>query len=212
MPPRSWHRPSWPTILVSTLLSSLCLPAHAADKTAADYYIHSLPGAPEPLLNMYAGHVEVTPEHHGNMFFWFHKNRHIANRQRTVIWLNGGPGCSSMDGALMEIGPYRVKKDGNLALNDGSWDEFANLLFIDNPVGTGFSYVDTDSYVHELDEMANQMVIFLEKWFAIFPEHARDDVGIPSSIAHANFTDAQHRSTSLASLTPVNTSLTLQKP
>jgi len=161
---------------------------------------------------MYAGHVEVTPEHHGNMFFWFHKNRHIANRQRTVIWLNGGPGCSSMDGALMEIGPYRVKKDGTLTLNDGSWDEFANLLFIDNPVGTGFSYVDTDSYVHELDEMANQMVIFLEKWFAIFPEHARDDVSICNSTASCDITNARHRSTSLENLTLVSTSLTLQKP
>jgi len=213
MPPWSRHRSSWPAIFLSTFLSSLCLPAHAAaDKTAADYYIHSLPGAPEPLLNMYAGHVEVTPEHHGNMFFWFHKNRHIANRQRTVIWLNGGPGCSSMDGALMEIGPYRVKKDGTLGLNDGSWDEFANLLFIDNPVGTGFSYVDTDSYVHELDDMANQMVIFLEKWFAIFPEHARDDVGTFSRIALCNVTDTRHRSTLLASLTPVNTSRISQRP
>lgn len=169
----------WPSLLVSTLLSSLCFSTPAAaltDKTAADYYIHSLPGAPEPLLNMYAGHVEITPEHHGNMFFWFYKNRHIANRRRTVIWLNGGPGCSSMDGAMMEVGPYRVKKDGNLELNDGSWDEFANLLFIDNPVGTGFSYVDTNQYVSELDEMAAQMTTFLEKWFAIFPEHAHDDV------------------------------------
>jgi carboxypeptidase D len=173
----SRQRLSWPSLLLSTLLSSICfLTPAAADKTAADYYIHSLPGAPQPLLNMYAGHVEITPEHHGNMFFWFYKNRHIANRQRTVIWLNGGPGCSSMDGAMMEIGPYRVKKDGNLELNDGSWDEFANLLFIDNPVGTGFSYVDTDSYLHDLDEMAVQMTTFLEKWFAIFPEHAHDDV------------------------------------
>jgi carboxypeptidase C (cathepsin A) len=117
-----------------------------------------------------------------------------------------------MDGAMMEIGPYRVKKDGNLALNDGSWDEFANLLFIDNPVGTGFSYVDTDSYVSELDEMANQMVIFLEKWFSIFPEHARDDVRPSNSIALCQFTDAQHRSTLLANLTPANTSHTSQRP
>lgn len=180
MPVSLRQRASWPSLLLSTLLSSICFSASAvaADKTAADYYIHSLPGAPQPLLNMYAGHVEVTPEHHGNMFFWFYKNRHIANRQRTVIWLNGGPGCSSMDGAMMEIGPYRVKKDGTLTMNDGSWDEFANLLFIDNPVGTGFSYVDTDSYIHDLDEMAVQMTTFLEKWFAIFPEHARDDVSV----------------------------------
>jgi hypothetical protein len=110
------------------------------------------------------------------MFFWHFQNQHIANKQRTVIWLNGGPGCSSEDGALMEIGPYRLKDDHTLEYNDGSWTEFANVMFVDNPVGTGFSYVDTDSYLHELEEMANQFVIFLEKWFALFPEYERDDV------------------------------------
>lgn len=76
----------------------------------------------------------------------------------------------------MEIGPYRVQEDGTLRYNDGSWDEFANILFVDNPVGTGFSYVNTDSYVHELTDMANQMVIFLEKFFTLFPEYQDNDV------------------------------------
>lgn len=76
----------------------------------------------------------------------------------------------------MEIGPYRVNENGTLRLQDGSWDEFANILFVDQPVGTGFSYSDTDSYVHEMDEMANQMINFLEKWFDIFPEYAHTDV------------------------------------
>ena len=78
----------------------------------------------------------------------------------------------------MEIGPYRVRQNAKLEYNEGSWDEFANLLFVDNPVGTGFSYVDTDSYLHELPEMATQMVQFLEKWFALFPEYQDDDVRI----------------------------------
>jgi len=76
----------------------------------------------------------------------------------------------------MEIGPYRVREGGKLDYNDGSWDEFANLLFVDNPVGTGFSYVDTDSYVHELSEMATEFVTFLERWFELFPEYEHDDV------------------------------------
>lgn len=83
-----------------------------------------------------------------------------------------------MDGALMELGPYRVKTDGNLEYNAGSWDEFANVLFVDNPVGTGFSYVDTNSYLHELQQMADNFIVFLEKWFAVFPEYEHDDVGI----------------------------------
>lgn len=81
-----------------------------------------------------------------------------------------------MDGALMEIGPYRLKDDKHLVYNEGAWDEFANVLFVDNPVGTGFSYVDTDSYVHELTEMGDQMIRFLEKFFTIFPEYASNDV------------------------------------
>ena len=121
-------------------------------------------------------HIEVNPEHNGNLFFWHFQNRHIANRQRTVIWLNGGPGCSSMDGAFMEIGPYRLKDDAHLRYNDGSWDEFSNLLFVDNPVGTGFSYVNTDSFVTELPEMARQMVIFFEHFFQIFPQYEDNDV------------------------------------
>ena len=90
-----------------------------------------------------------------------------------------------MDGALMEIGPYRVGADGTLSYNNGSWDEFANLLFVDNPVGTGFSYVNTDSYLKELDQMTDQFVLFLEKWFQLFPEYETDDVSHgPSGCSH----------------------------
>jgi carboxypeptidase D len=128
------------------------------------------------ILTLRCSHIEVDAQNSGNLFFWHYQNRHIANKQRTVLWLNGGPGCSSMDGALMEIGPYRVEKDGKLSYNNGSWDEFANLLFVDQPVGTGFSYVNTNSFLHELDEMADQFMVFLEKWFALFPEYEHDDV------------------------------------
>lgn len=79
----------------------------------------------------------------------------------------------------MEIGPYRLKDDKTLIYNDGAWNEFANVLFVDSPVGTGFSYVDTNAYVRELDEMAEQFVIFMEKWYALFPEYEHDDVGHP---------------------------------
>lgn len=79
----------------------------------------------------------------------------------------------------MEVGPYRVKDGSNgpkLEYNEGSWNEFANIMFVDNPVGTGYSFVDSDSYTHELPEMADQFVQFLEKWFALFPEYEHDDV------------------------------------
>lgn len=115
-----------------------------------------------------------------------------------------------MDGAMMEVGPYRVTEDGNLKYNNGSWDEFANLLFVDQPVGTGFSYVNTDSYLSELDQMAEHMIIFLEKWFALFPEYEHDDVSIHSSNAVSRLTASS--STSQANRTQASTSLTSRAP
>ncbi|OCK83643.1 pheromone-processing carboxypeptidase KEX1 [Lepidopterella palustris CBS 459.81] len=177
--PSRWRSGGSIAMLACSLLCSVSwIPRASAEKSAADYFVHALPGAPEPLLKMHAGHIEITPEHHGNLFFWHFQNRHIANKQRTVIWLNGGPGCSSMDGALMEVGPYRVREGGKLEYNDGSWDEFANILFVDNPVGTGFSYVDSNAYLHELDEMTAQFMLFLDKWFSLFPEYEHDDLYI----------------------------------
>lgn len=80
----------------------------------------------------------------------------------------------------MEIGPYRLKDNEHLVYNDGAWDEFANVLFVDNPVGTGFSYVDTDSFVSGITQMADQMIQFLEKFFKLFPEYTSNDVGVRS--------------------------------
>ncbi|KAJ4302354.1 Cell death protease [Collariella sp. IMI 366227] len=175
----SWSSSSWLPAIIAAFALPWTTTLAGADKAAGDYFVHSLPGAPDgPLVKMHAGHIEVTPEHNGNIFFWHFQNKHIANKQRTVIWLNGGPGCSSEDGALMEIGPYRLKDAQTLEVNDGAWNEFANVLFVDNPVGTGFSYANTDSYVRELDDMADQFVTFLEKWFALFPEYEHDDLYI----------------------------------
>lgn len=78
----------------------------------------------------------------------------------------------------MEVGPYRLKDDHTLEYNKGSWDEFANLLFVDQPVGTGLSYVNGDSYIHNLDQMAAHFMTFLERFFELFPEYERDDVGV----------------------------------
>jgi carboxypeptidase D len=85
----------------------------------------------------------------------------------------------------MEIGPYRVRDGGKLETINGSWNEFANLLFVDNPVGTGFSYVETNQFVSELQQMADQFMQFLESWFKIFPEYRMDDVSHVFCNVHA---------------------------
>lgn len=79
-----------------------------------------------------------------------------------------------MDGALMEVGPFRTQKD-KLVANPGSWNKDANLLFVDQPVGVGLSTTDSDSYLHELPDMAKDIITFLEKYFEIFPEQITND-------------------------------------
>lgn len=98
-----------------------------------------------------------------------------------VFWFNGGPGCSSFDGALMEVGPFRTipasktsSGDVELTLVDG-WDEFATIVFVDQPAGTGLSYVPTDGYIHELSQAATEFVTFLEHFYEVFPELKNQD-------------------------------------
>lgn len=105
------------------------------------------------------------------MFFWnFQSEFTTTEREKTVLWLNGGPGCSSMDGAVMEVGPFRAKDKNTLEPNPGAWSRNANMLFVDQPIGVGFSTADTDSYIHELSEMAADMITFLKEYIKVFPE------------------------------------------
>ncbi|KAI5301331.1 Cell death protease [Ascosphaera pollenicola] len=76
----------------------------------------------------------------------------------------------------MEIGPFRLTTDHTLRHLNSSWNEFANMLFVDQPLGTGFSYANTDSLDHEMVQVADHMVTFLENWFAIFPQYQSDDL------------------------------------
>jgi len=68
-----------------------------------------------------------------------------------VLWLQGGPGCSSLFGTFIENGPNIIQGDGTWVQNNYSWNSNANMIWIDNPVGTGFSYSTTGNY--ETDEI-----------------------------------------------------------
>lgn len=124
---------------------------------------------------MHAGHITLNETTDTNLFFWrFQKQG--TNFNRTVIWLNGGPGCSSMDGAMMESGPLRVNDEGQLVYNTGSWYEAADMVFVDQPGGTGFS--TTNDYDKELTDVATEFIVFLLEYFKDFPEDASNDIYI----------------------------------
>ncbi|CAF2128290.1 unnamed protein product [Rotaria magnacalcarata] len=149
-----------------------------SDLQASDFYVTGLPFLPKEAssIRMHAGHLPVNSEHHGALFFWHFASKYAGDKPRTVIWLNGGPGCSSLIGAWAEISPFRFQDKTTIVENNGSWHMFTNLLFIDQPAGTGFSYIDTDSFIHELDEMTNHFLNFLDRYINIFPELLQNDI------------------------------------
>ncbi|RKP27726.1 Alpha/Beta hydrolase protein [Syncephalis pseudoplumigaleata] len=76
----------------------------------------------------------------------------------------------------MENGPYRPRADHQLDINPYSWHTYANVLFIDQPAGTGFSYAERGSGVHDIPTAAKAIRIFLGKFFKVFPEYEQSEV------------------------------------
>ncbi|XP_006660387.1 serine carboxypeptidase-like 51 [Oryza brachyantha] len=99
------------------------------------------------------GYVQVRPKAH--MFWWLYRSPHRVNNGSTpwptVLWLQGGPGASGVGyGNFMEIGPL----DTDLKPRASTWLAKADLLFVDNPVGTGFSYVEGGGLLARTDAEA----------------------------------------------------------
>jgi carboxypeptidase C (cathepsin A) len=100
---------------------------------------------------MYAGTMKSSTTANDNIFYWLFRDPKRDTSVPLVIWLNGGPGSTSMFGLFAENGPLRVSRNGtgpddflvdwqDPATTGGSWFDVADVLYIDQPVGTGFSY------------------------------------------------------------------------
>ncbi|KAJ8663593.1 hypothetical protein O0I10_000838 [Lichtheimia ornata] len=148
-----------------------------AAQTAEDYKVTTVPGVDGAIalnFSQYAGHIEITPESHGNLFFW--SIQPDVETEKLIIWLNGGPGCSSMDGLFMGNGPYRVNRDLSLNVTSTGWQEHATMVFVDQPVGTGYSLVDDKGYAKNMVEVMDQFVTFIDKLFEVFPEYKEKEM------------------------------------
>lgn len=92
----------------------------------------------------YSGYVLADPVNNGNLFYWFFEAINGDKNAPVLLWLQGGPGGSSMFGLLAENGPYYLTEDLQLIPRNITWNTNYAMLYIDNPVGVGFSFVDTD--------------------------------------------------------------------
>ena len=85
-----------------------------------------------------AGYIDVGDSK--NLFYWMFESRNDPSTDPVLLWMSGGPGCSSQLALFGENGPYIVEDDLSLTLNPQSWNNNATVIWVDQPVGTGFSY------------------------------------------------------------------------
>ncbi|XP_057774000.1 serine carboxypeptidase-like 34 isoform X2 [Salvia miltiorrhiza] len=156
-------------ILMAAVVAGGMRAEQEADRVAA------LPGQPAVSFKQYAGYVTVNESHGRALFYWFFEATKNPQRKPLLLWLNGGPGCSSIGyGQSEELGPFFPQKGKpELKLNNNSWNKAANLLFLESPVGVGFSYTNTskDLKDHIGDTItAQDSYNFLLGWFRRFPQ------------------------------------------
>ncbi|KAF7314221.1 Carboxypeptidase [Mycena kentingensis (nom. inval.)] len=138
-----------------------------------------LPNISFPISSGYAGNIAVQREGHPNntLFFWGleHKPGSLTASKSTDpwgIWLNGGPGSSSMVGFFLENGPVRIAADGTISENKHSLDKLADYFWIDQPVGVGYSTADAAGYIADEDQMGADFMGFLANLVKVFPSLA----------------------------------------
>ena len=105
------------------------------------------------------GYVPVRPG--ASMFYWFYRTTHpdgYRNRP-IVLWLQGGPGVPGTGlGNFLMFGPL----DEQLRPRNSTWIQTANVLFVDSPVGVGFSIAQENSLVSTVEEISNDLIIVLK--------------------------------------------------
>eukprot|EP01097_Dermamoeba_algensis_P000106 TRINITY_DN103_c0_g1_i1.p1 TRINITY_DN103_c0_g1~~TRINITY_DN103_c0_g1_i1.p1 ORF type:complete len:503 (-),score=105.44 TRINITY_DN103_c0_g1_i1:132-1640(-) len=128
----------------------------------------------------FSGFFTVNKTTGSNTFFWFFPAQNGNPDAPLLVWLQGGPGASSLIGCLSENGPYRVAEDGKSLLpNPGSWNTEFSLLYIDNPIGTGFSFtLSNDGFVSNQEEVGRDLYSFLIQFYTIFYDQQDNDLYI----------------------------------
>ncbi|XP_031640001.1 venom serine carboxypeptidase-like [Contarinia nasturtii] len=129
----------------------------------------------------YSGFLTVNNDYDSNLFFWFFPaegteqlydddtEKTVGDDRPVLLWLQGGPGASSMFALFTENGPFFVNDNITIRKNPYSWHKKYNIIFIDNPVGTGFSYTDSDGLCTNVTQAADHLYIALKQFFRLFP-------------------------------------------
>ncbi|CAH1637819.1 unnamed protein product [Spodoptera littoralis] len=123
-------------------------------------------------VKSYAGYFTVNETAKWHLFSWFFPAPDFNPPDKTplIIWLQGGPGGSSMFGLFEEIGPIQYVNNKIEGRVFGNWGYHYSLLFIDNPVGTGFSFTETEEYVTNEDQVGQCLLNHIQQFLEVYPE------------------------------------------
>ncbi|KAN0139051.1 putative carboxypeptidase S1 [Lactarius tabidus] len=149
---------------------------HAATGSKLAFVTNSGVCETTPGVNQYSGYISVGTNM--SMWFWFFEARNSPSTAPLALWLNGGPGCSSMIGLFQENGPctFNNVSGSTPVLNPNSWNNYANMLYVDQPIGTGFSY-GTDSVTSTVTA-APYVWTLLQAFYAQFPTYENHNFGL----------------------------------
>lgn len=143
--------------------------------------IKSIPGWDGNLPSkQYSGYLNITESKHYH--YWFVECETDPENAPILLWLNGGPGCSSLTGLFLEHGPFRLDtsdKVPTLKYFDYTWTKKASMIYLESPLGVGFSYSDNeDEYHWDDDTTVSDNIKCVEEFFELFPEYINNSLYI----------------------------------
>ena len=165
-------------LVLATSAFASAKPIEYTASQLADYEINALPGAPAVPWKQFGGYVDVGAR--GKIFFWFVESAGDPTTDPVLLWTNGGPGCSGLTGFLTEHGPFRPTKDGNLEANPAAWNTAASMVYVEQPVGVGFSVPASGDLEYGDNLAASDNLAFVKGFFKLFPQYAPRDFYITS--------------------------------
>lgn len=127
----------------------------------------------------YTGYINVT-SHGSNIFYQLvtAKGSNPTDMDKPLlVWLQGGPGCSSLFGLYTEIGPYSIQADMNLTMNPYTYALDNHILFVEQPIGVGFSNINpADIAPNYTTQAALHFEQFLIGFFQVYPTLKNNDL------------------------------------
>ncbi|XP_035708084.1 venom serine carboxypeptidase [Folsomia candida] len=124
----------------------------------------------------YSGFLTVNKKYNSNLFFWFVPAAVKPETAPVILWLNGGPGTSSLFGLFVEHGPLLVGKGGILQNREYAWTRTHSIIYMDSPVGTGFSFTDdSKGYGKNQGDISQNLYTAMRLFYQIFPEFLQRD-------------------------------------